>query len=191
MEESLALLGTVAVAQARAGEPDAFRLLVEQHSRALFRLAYRMTGNEQDAEDVVQETLLRAHRHMGRFEERSSIATWLHRIATNCALDLLRQRQRHDKGRESEDPEGHPIVERLAGNEPAPDRLAFNVQMKKRIESAMARLTPTERAAFVLRHFEGRGLDEIAPALGLRIGAVKNTIFRAVSKLRRELEGLA
>jgi len=185
------LAGTVAVAQARAGEPDTFRLLVEQHSRALFRLAYRMTGNEQDAEDVVQETLLRAHRHMGSFEERSSMATWLHRIATNCALDLLRQRQRHDKGRESEDPEGHPIVERLAGHEPAQDRLFFNVQVKKRNESAMARLTPTERTAFVLRHFEGRGLDEIAPALGLRVGAVKNTIFRAVAKLRRELEGLA
>jgi len=185
------LIGSVAVARERADEPDAFRLLVEQHSRALFRLAYRMTGNEQDAEDVVQETLLRAHRSMGRFEERSSISTWLHRIATNCALDLLRQRQRHDKGRESEDPEGHPVVERLEGHEPAPDRLMFNTQVQKRIESAMSRLTPTERSAFVLRHFEGKGLDEIAPALGLRIGAVKNTIFRAVSKLRRELEGLA
>ena len=180
----------VAVARAQAGDQDAFGLLVERHSIKLFQLAYRMTGNEQDAEDVVQETLLRAHRHMGSFEERSSIATWLHRIATNCALDLLRQRQRHDKGRESEDPEGHPIVERLPGNQPAPDRLVFNTQVQKRIEAAMARLTPTERTAFVLRHFEGRGLDEIAPALGLRVGAVKNTIFRAVSKLRRELEGL-
>lgn len=181
----------VAVAQAGASDADAFRLLVEQHSRAIFRLAYRMTGNEQDAEDVVQETFLRAHRSLDKFEQRSSVATWLHRIATNCSLDLLRQRQRHEKDRASDDPEGNPAVEKVAGTDPLPDRLVLNAETQKRIEAAMARLSPSERTAFVLRHFEGKTIEEIAPTLGLRQGAVKNTIFRAVAKLRRELVSLA
>src|SRR5712691_6552669 len=86
-----------AVSRAREGDPDAFRLLVERHSRAIFRVAYRMTGNEHDADDVVQEAFLRAYRQIDRFEERANFSTWLHRIAINCSLDLLRARRRHDK----------------------------------------------------------------------------------------------
>src|SRR5438034_1551418 len=85
------------VSRARSGDADAFRQLVERHSKAVFRVAYRMTGNEHDADDVVQETLLRAWRQMGGFEERANFSTWLHRIAVNCSLDLLRSRSRHEK----------------------------------------------------------------------------------------------
>jgi len=92
MEESDA----VAVANARDGDQDAFRVLVERHSHALFRLAFRMTGNEQDAEDIVQDTLLRAYRQLDKFESRANFGTWLHRIAANCALDLLRKRKRRE-----------------------------------------------------------------------------------------------
>ena len=84
-----------AVERARAGDSDAFRLLVEQHSRSIFRLAFRMTGNEQDAEDVVQETFLRAFKQLDRYEARSSFSTWLFRIASNYSLDLIRMRKRH------------------------------------------------------------------------------------------------
>src|SRR4029077_5813659 len=83
-----------AVARARAGDADAFRVLVERHSRPLFRLGFRMTGNESDAEDVVQETFLRAYRQLARFDERASFGTWLYRIAANYALDLVRARNR-------------------------------------------------------------------------------------------------
>src|ERR1043165_4348931 len=72
-----------AVARARAGDRDAFRELVEAHSRAVFRLAYRLTGNEEDAEDVVQETFLKAYSALPRFQGSSEVATWLHRIASN------------------------------------------------------------------------------------------------------------
>src|SRR5437868_7879285 len=86
-----------AVARARAGDAEAFRVLVERHSRALFGLAFRMTGNEQDAEDVVQESLLRAYRQLGKFDERSSFGTWLYRIAVNCSLDVVRARKRRSE----------------------------------------------------------------------------------------------
>src|SRR3954452_25322236 len=85
------------VSRARAGDADAFRQLVERHSKPMFRVAYRMTGNEHDADDVVQETFLRAYRQLRNFEERANFGTWLHRIAVNCSLDLLRARGRADK----------------------------------------------------------------------------------------------
>src|SRR5688572_403727 len=85
-----------AIERVLAGEPEAFQHLVERHSRPLFRLAYRMTGNQHDADDVVQETLLRAYRQISRFEARSSFSTWLHRIAVNCALDLIKARDRRE-----------------------------------------------------------------------------------------------
>jgi RNA polymerase sigma-70 factor, ECF subfamily len=91
MEASLA----VAVAQVRAGDHEAFRVLVEQHSRSVFRLAYRMTGNEVDAEEVVQETFLRVYQQLKTFEARSNFSIWLYRVAVNCSIDFLRKRQRH------------------------------------------------------------------------------------------------
>src|SRR5436309_14884190 len=86
---------SVAVARVKAGDGDAYRVLVDRHSRSVFRLAYRMTGNEQDSEDVVQETFLRAYKQLHRWEARSSFSTWLYRIAANYSLDLVRGRKRH------------------------------------------------------------------------------------------------
>ena len=83
------------VIQAQAGDEPAFRRLVERHGRGVFQLAFRLTGSETDAEDVVQDTFLKAYRELKRFEARSSFKTWIHRITVNCAYDLLRQRPRH------------------------------------------------------------------------------------------------
>src|SRR5512145_1862254 len=92
-----------AVALARGGDSEAFRALVERHSRAVFRLAHRMTGNAHDAEDVVQETFLRAYRQLGRFESRANFGTWLHRIAVNCSIDLIRSRPHKEASHEAAD----------------------------------------------------------------------------------------
>src|SRR5712691_5062760 len=85
------------VSRARTGDPDAFRLLVERHGQPIFRVAYRMTGNEHDADDVVQEAFLRAYREIDSFEERASLWTGLQRIAVNCARDRRRARRRMDR----------------------------------------------------------------------------------------------
>src|SRR5271167_2557780 len=88
---------SAAAEEARKGNQHAFRVLVERHSRPVFRLAFRMTGNEQDAEDVVQESFLRAYRQLAKFDDRASFGTWLYRIATNCSLDLVRSRKRRSE----------------------------------------------------------------------------------------------
>src|ERR1700681_3867468 len=117
-----------AVERAQSGDSDAFRLLVERHSRSVFRLAFRMTGNEQDAEDVVQETFLRAYRQWKNYEARSSFATWLYRIASNYSLDFIRSRKRHQDRREvsvNHDDEVD-IMQSIPGNSPTPDRIVFS-----------------------------------------------------------------
>lgn len=178
------------LAQALAGDRDAFRVLVERHSRSLFRLAYRMTGNEQDAEEVVQEAFLKAYRRLDKFEARANFGTWLYRIAANCSLDLMRKRRPHIEHREADDPERSESVLEMASPHPAPDRLLLSAEAGRHVQVALASLSPTERAAFVLRHFEGMSIEEIGRALGLRASATKNSVFRAVQKLRRALEPL-
>jgi len=174
------------VAKARSGDRDAFRALVERHSRALFRLAFRMTGNAQDAEDVVQESFLRAYRQLDRFDERASFGTWIYRIATNCALDLVRLRKRTRPPVAAEEPgDGAP---ELPSREFSPERMALSGEVRQRLAAAMNELSETERAAFVLRHYEGLRLEEIGKVLECQPGAAKHSVFRAVQKLRRALE---
>src|SRR5437868_15552087 len=111
------------LARARQGDSDAFRVLVERHSQSVFRLAFRMQGNEQDAEDVVQETFLRAYRQLDKYEARSSFSTWLYRIASNYSLDLIRSRKRHEEKRERGSVEDRDILQSIPVDSPGPDRL--------------------------------------------------------------------
>jgi len=178
-----------AVERARSGDSDAFRLLVEQHSRAIFRLAFRMTGNEEDAEDVVQETFLRAYKQLDKYEARSSFSTWLYRIASNYSLDLIRSRKRHEEKRERGSAEDErDILQSIPVDSPGPDRLLYGIQISDRVNAALNELSPQERTAFVLRHFEGQSIQEIGEALGTGTNATKHSIFRAVQKLRKSLE---
>jgi RNA polymerase sigma-70 factor (ECF subfamily) len=176
------------LARARQGDGEAFRDLVERHSRSVFRLAYRMTGNQQDAEDVVQESFLRAYRQLGRFEARANFGTWLYRIVANCSVDLMRAKHaRHDIAR------GEPLDEAVSlpsADAPDPERLARSGEIQQRVADALDRLSPLERAAFTLRHYEGRSIEEIGATLGLGTSAAKHSVFRAVKKLRLVLEPL-
>ena len=183
------LSDSVAVAQARAGDSSAFRVLVERHSRNLFRLAYRMTGHQQDAEDVVQETFLRAYRQLTKFDERASFGTWLYRIAANCSLDLIRMRKRRSEQQEAPEGTGDP-VHMVPDAAPPPDRLALSGEVQRRMEGALDELSEMERAAFVLRHYEGMCIEDISRTLNVQPNAAKHSIFRAVQKLRRALEPL-
>src|ERR1700692_3782743 len=135
---------SVAVARVKAGDGDAYRALVDRHSRSVFRLAYRMTGNEQDAEDVVQETFLRAYKQLHRYEARASFGTWLYRIASNYSLDLVRSRKRHPQTAldESEAPR------EITSGAPGPDRLLFGDEVQRTVALTLDQLSNQERTAF-------------------------------------------
>lgn len=175
-----------AVALARGGDQEAFRLLVDRHSRSLYRLAFRMTGRAEDAEDVVQETLVRAYRQLGRFEARSNFGTWLYRIGFNCAIDFMRARPHR------ETPEADDRLEQMSGRSTAAaaDDLVFAGEIGERVQEALNGLSAQERAAFLMRHYQGCSIEEICQALGLRQNAAKHSIFRAVRKMREALRPL-
>jgi len=171
-----------AVSRARSGDGEAFRLLVDRHVRGVFRVAWRMTGNEYDADDLVQETLLRAWRQLPTFEQRSEFGTWLTRIAINCCLDFLRARERH----------ALPVLVAAEprSSDPQQDRLLLSSELREHVLKAMEELSGSERTAFILRHFEDQPINEIGSVLGLKRSATKHTVFRAVQKIRAALEPL-
>jgi RNA polymerase sigma-70 factor (ECF subfamily) len=183
----------IAVERTLAGDRDAFRVLVERHSQNVFRLAYRLTGNRHDTEEVVQEAFLRAYQKLGQFEARSNFGTWVFRIAANYAIDRIRQRRKEEARREMpmvnvQDDTQHDPLSTVADAAPTPERLTQSIELRKHMEQALATLSHAERTAFVMRHWEGCGIAEIAVVLKSNTSAAKNTVFRAVQKLRRMLE---
>ena len=177
-----------AVAEVCGGDGNAFQSLVERHSKYVFHVAYRLTGSSQDAEDVVQETFLKAYRQLSRFEARADFRTWLHRIAVNCSIDYIRARRSREIGHDIADLEDAAAADLSLAAHAAPDRLALSAEIDERVKEALGGLTAMERAAFMLRHVEGRPIREVAAALGLKTEAAKNSIFRAVRKMRAALE---
>src|ERR1700674_4453479 len=136
------------VVQALAGDQEAFRVLVDRHSRALLRLAYRMTGNEHDAEEVVQEAFLRAYKRLDRFESRANFGTWLYRIGVNCSLDLMRKRKQQTSNRQQpavDDKEAMDPLDSVVSTNPGPDRLMLSGELRDKVKVAMAELSPVER----------------------------------------------
>ena len=185
-----------AVERTLAGERDAYRVLVERHSAYVYRVAYRMTGNPHDAEEVVQEAFLRAYQKLAQFAGNANFGTWVYRIAANYAIDRLRQKKNEDSRRESpsrkteSDTEVDPLSQ-IKDQAPNPERLAGNAQLARKMKEALDALTPAERTAVVMRHWDGCGIEEIAEVLKSNNSAAKNTVFRAVQKLRLALKPFA
>jgi RNA polymerase sigma-70 factor, ECF subfamily len=177
-----------AVERTRGGDTAAFRVLVERYGRSVFRLAFRMTGNEFDAEDVVQETFLRAFKQLDSYESRSSFGTWLYRIAANYSLDLIRSRKRHAARHVAATAEQEDVLDSVTTTDPGQDRVYYSSQVKVHLDAALQLLSDQERTAFQLRHFEGKSIEEIGAILDLGASATKNSIFRAVRKVREALE---
>jgi RNA polymerase sigma-70 factor (ECF subfamily) len=177
-----------AVAPASADLEDVFHMLVDEYGRSLYQLAYRLTGNDSDARDVLQEGFFRAYQRWSQFEGRANPGTWLHRIVVNCALDLFRRtRARPDRRRPQRVDDYEPVLASRGAN---PERLAASSEWAHHIEHALQSLTPLERATFVLRHFDGCSIAEISESVGLNGNAVKQHIYRAVRKLRTALTEL-
>jgi RNA polymerase sigma-70 factor (ECF subfamily) len=185
-----------AVERTLAGERDAYRILVERHSQNVYRLAYRMTGNSHDAEEIVQEAFLRSYQKLAQFAGNANFGTWVYRIAANYAIDRMRQRKSEDARREvsskpTEDGREVDPITQVRDPGPSPERLAGNLELAAKMKQALDALTPAERTAIVMRHWDGCGIEEIAAVLKSNSNATKNTVFRAVQKLRRALEEFA
>lgn len=176
------------IARARSGDAAAFKHLVDANAGALFRVCARITGDRAMAEDAVQEAFFNAFRHLSDYDGRAALSTWLYRIAVNAALAQMRKR-RYLEVAWPERGEGDDTTQLDAVDDaPTPERQVMSADIRRDVETELARMTPIERTAFVLRHQEGCSVEEISAALSLNVSGAKQAIFRAVRKLRAALE---
>ena len=172
------------IQKAAGGDPAAFNTLLGQHERRMYAVALRMCGNPEDAQDCLQEAMMRVWRAISGFKGQSSFSTWVYRITMNTCLDELRKRK--NRPNTSLDT----LVE--AGWSPAdeddtPERHTLRREARQSLEGFIQELPEDMRAALVLRDVHGYAYDEIADALGVNVGTVKSRISRAREKLREKI----
>ncbi|MBN1976753.1 MAG: sigma-70 family RNA polymerase sigma factor [Anaerolineae bacterium] len=163
---------------AQQGDADAFGRLVVRYQQAVFNIAYRMTGNRQEAEDVAQEAFIKSYQALDRFDPTRPFAPWLYRITTNTALNWIKRRR----------PEAD-MDEETTRSETTPDIEAqtIAVEMSDRLRAAIAKLAPNYRAVIELCHFQGLSYKEMSEALNVPLSDVKSWLFRARRRLREVL----
>ncbi len=168
-------------ARARAGDEEAFASLVRRHQAGLRRFAARILGDQEEARDIAQLAFIRAWENLSRYNPAWSFSTWLYRIASNLAIDVLRSRDSRERT--------HASHLRMVGDTVRPTALADLAEGEvQRIFAELAeRLTPSQRLAFVLREVEGRSTAEVAGIMGCTEATVRNHVFQARAVLRREI----
>lgn len=180
------------VREAQAGNHAAFDQLVQSHDRALLKLVFRITRSQNDIEDIYQEALLKVYRNIGGFRFESAFSTWIYRIVTNVCLDHLRKnRNNKEKSTTTVGVEGeeYDFLSQISDDRPAhdPERQLFRLELRANILSALERLTPRERMAFELRHFQELKISVVSEILNISVSSTKTTLFRATRKLRSQL----
>ena len=166
---------------------DSFNQLVIRWERPIYGLAYRVIGREEDARDVVQETFLRAFRSIGGFKGQAKFSSWLYRIALNLCRDWMRKQRRTPV---LQAPEGVDVIEMAADlgpSESMEDLVARNV-LSQAVSRAMNVLSDDQRAAIILKEYQGLTFQEIADLLGCPLSTVKTRLYQGLLVLRRELE---
>ena len=162
--------------------PPSWDEVVRDHSARVYRLAYRLTGNVPDAEDLTQEVFVRVFRSLSSYTP-GTFEGWLHRITTNLFLDMARRRQRIRFEGLGDDAAG-----RLSGDEPTPAQAFDDRHLDGDVQQALAALAPEYRAAVVLCDIEGLSYEEVASTLGVKLGTVRSRIHRGRAQLRVALE---
>lgn len=160
--------------------PPTWDEVVRQHSARVYRLAYRLSGNAHDAEDLTQETFVRVFRSLANYTP-GTFEGWLHRITTNLFLDLVRRRQRIRFDALPDD------GDRLAGDEQSPEQAFSDTHFDSDVQTALDALPPDFRVAVVLCDIEGLTYEEIAATLGIKLGTVRSRIHRGRLQLREAL----
>lgn len=178
------------VAEARAGNHGAFATLVKQYDHHIYRIALNITRNTEDAKDALQESLLKAHTNLGRFEGQSRFYTWLVRIAINESLMKLRRRRREKEVFIDEEPEtdnGRLMAGEIVDWDENPEERYSQAELREILTKAIESLSPPYRLVSLLRDVEGFSTDETAQTLGISVSAAKSRLLRARMQLRETL----
>jgi len=179
------------VKQAQAGDTGAYDQLVGRYRTRVFGMIYNMVHNEQDAWDLAQDSFLKAWRSIARFRGQSSFYTWIYRIVMNVTIDSLRRKQVRGEGAEFDDAiqlkEIDPATRTLPHPGPLPHERMEQMEIRNRIDAAIAQLSPEHRAVILMKEIEGMQYHEIAESLGCSIGTVMSRLFYARKKLQNLL----
>lgn len=174
----------------RQGDESGFELLVKEHTGKIVGLAWKLTGNRDDAEDLAQEAFLRLHRSLHSFRGDSRIGTWLYRTTTRLAIDhLRRERIKRKLFFFRQDNEAPDPVELASDQRHNPGQTYQVNEAMQRLRNSLSQMSTRQQVIFTLRHYEGLALKEIAEHLDLEIGTVKSHLHRAVNQLRNDLAG--
>ena len=176
------------IARTLDGDGGAFGLLVERFQRKIYRVAYAIVRDEVEADTITQDTFIQAYTHLAKFQGRSEFETWLTRIAINRSRDSLRRRRFVRFFSSTDDEENREGFVEPVDDRPDPEREIMAHQLRGAIELAERQLSAQQKVIFRLRHYENRSLEEIAELLGLRSGTVRAHLFRAIHKIRKQLE---
>ncbi len=172
----------------KAGNERAFDELVRRFQGRVYAVAYRITSNREDALDVAQEALVKAYRKVKHWEPTGGFLPWLLRLTSNHAIDHLR-RQKRQKHQPLDEAAINEYSLETGDEAPANTERALHAkEIGERVEASLHALSPTQRVVFVMRHYEGLPLSEIAESLGCTVGSVKVHLFRAMKKLQKELK---
>jgi RNA polymerase sigma-70 factor (ECF subfamily) len=166
-----------AVEAAQRGDREAFDVLVTRYQRDVYRLCYRYAGNHHDANDLAQETFLKAYRAVARFRGESAFSTWLYRIAVNTCLNFKTARR----------PEPEPLAETLADGGRAVSEELERSERALKVRAAVERLPAKQRATLILKVYQDLTHEEVAGILGSSVGTVKANLFHALNNLRKLL----
>ena len=173
------------IERASRGDADAFNQLMEQHKRRMYAVALRMCGNREDAQDCLQEAMLRVYRAIGGFKGQSSFSTWVYRITMNTCLDELRRK----KNRQNTSLDNLLDMGWSPADETnAPEKQAMRSELRRNLNRAIRELPEEMRAAVVLRDIQGFSYDEIARMLEINVGTIKSRISRGREKLREKMK---
>src|SRR5205085_5482329 len=178
------------IRRAKAGDRLAIEELVQAHFRAAYNFAYKLSGNPDDASDIVQETFLRVYHALPSFRSDANFTTWLYRIVTNVFLDERKKQQvrQHSSLEEFYELEDSAVSRQIQDPAPGPEALIVRGELAERVRQAVLALPPNPRIMIILYHFEGRSYEEIAAIMDLPIGTVKSRLNRARLALKNKLQ---
>jgi len=171
------------------GDQRAFAEIVDMYKDKLYHLAFRMTSNRQEAEDVVQETFLRVYKNLDRYDENQKFSTWIYRIATNLCIDRLRKRKAiYSLDAESADHEGLDGYAMLPSDDRTPESELLLSETQRLIQEAIATLPIKYKSVMILRYLQDLSLQEISDVLDMPVTTVKTRVHRGREFLRKKLE---